>query len=287
VNLNNGTPVFTYFLVGDNNNVIALADESGTVTDRYEYSAFGTLLNYTGTDPNRILFSAEPNDEDSGLIYLRNRYYDAEMGRFVSRDLLFPYGANNYIYCRNNPVLYTDPTGYDTFVFYNLPGDEGDMHKLIAEHRAKELGVKAELIESYEEMEKRTKGKLIDRLIIVGHGSPGNVYFNTTPGSGGDLTIEKVKKLNLRFSKKDYVQVEVYACQSEKIAKSFRDIYNVKTLGLRVYGEYSGKKWGKPKENLPLNKEGGITIPADYPKPVFMVPFTGNKNDWVFYPKKP
>ena len=102
---------FTYFLIGDNDNCIALADDNGGITDRYEYSTFGELLSHTGSDENRILFSTEPNDEDTGLIYLRSRYYDPGVGRFVSRDNLFDFGVNLYNYCDNNAVGWDDPSG--------------------------------------------------------------------------------------------------------------------------------------------------------------------------------
>ncbi len=104
---------FTYFLIGDNDNVIALADDNGDITDRYEYSTFGELLSHTGSDANRILFSTEPNDEDTGLIYLRSRYYDPGVGRFLSEDLISLFGINLYIYCRNNPVGWNDHNGLD------------------------------------------------------------------------------------------------------------------------------------------------------------------------------
>lgn len=101
----------TYYLVGDNDNVIAIADESGNITDRYDYATFGELLSHTGTDSNRILFSTEPNDEDSGLVYLRARYYDPKTGIFLSKDPLYAFGANVYNYCDNNPVGWVDVSG--------------------------------------------------------------------------------------------------------------------------------------------------------------------------------
>ena len=49
----------------------------------------------------------------SGLIYLRNRYYDPSIGRFITEDPARD-GLNWYVYCRNNPIRYIDPTGYIT-----------------------------------------------------------------------------------------------------------------------------------------------------------------------------
>lgn len=55
-------------------------------------------------------------DEETGLYYLRARYYDPEIGRFISKDpvpgiLSAPQTLNQYVYCINNPLKYTDPTG--------------------------------------------------------------------------------------------------------------------------------------------------------------------------------
>ena len=57
-------------------------------------------------------------DSETGLYYLQTRYYDPEIGRFISPDstkYLDPEsinGLNLYAYCLNNPVMYEDPTGH-------------------------------------------------------------------------------------------------------------------------------------------------------------------------------
>ena len=56
-------------------------------------------------------------DVETGLYYLQTRYYDPVMGRFLNRDSVkyadpsTVHGLNLYAYCRNNPVMYTDPYG--------------------------------------------------------------------------------------------------------------------------------------------------------------------------------
>jgi RHS repeat-associated protein len=49
-------------------------------------------------------------DDESGLIYMRARYYEPESGRFVSEDLARD-GSNWFLYCANQPTMQTDPTG--------------------------------------------------------------------------------------------------------------------------------------------------------------------------------
>jgi len=58
----------------------------------------------------------EAYEEESQLIFLRNRYYDPELGRFISADSEFgsitnPQSLNPYTYVNNNPLNFIDPTG--------------------------------------------------------------------------------------------------------------------------------------------------------------------------------
>ncbi len=53
-----------------------LTSSSGTVTDTYNYDAFGNKLNSTGSTPNEFLYRGEQFDSDLTLYYLRARYYN-------------------------------------------------------------------------------------------------------------------------------------------------------------------------------------------------------------------
>jgi RHS repeat-associated protein len=63
-----------------------LTNASGSITDRYNYDAYGVLLTHAGTDSNSFLFAGEQRDAATGLDYLRARYYDPNLGRFISKD---------------------------------------------------------------------------------------------------------------------------------------------------------------------------------------------------------
>ncbi len=89
-------------------------DPHGSVTKfgntEYHYDAFGNQL--TDTDAtNPFRYCGEYFDEETGFIYLRNRYYDTTTGRFITEDPAKD-GLNWYVYCANNPVNRWDPTGY-------------------------------------------------------------------------------------------------------------------------------------------------------------------------------
>jgi len=95
---------------------VTLSDCLGNVKHSYEYTAFGFPTNYSESDPNHFLFRGEHFEPETGLIYLRNRYYDPDLGRFISKDPQFgnpfnPQSLNPYVYANNNPINYVDPLG--------------------------------------------------------------------------------------------------------------------------------------------------------------------------------
>ncbi|MGE3412174.1 MAG: RHS repeat-associated core domain-containing protein [Dehalococcoidia bacterium] len=100
---------FSYDAVGS---VTDLTDGSGTVTDTYVYDVFGTITSHSGPSTNYWLFTGEQIDQatgDTGYYFLRARYYDPTLGRFISRDpLLF---EQRYAYAGSNPLLLVDPSG--------------------------------------------------------------------------------------------------------------------------------------------------------------------------------
>jgi len=75
-----------YYVHDGHGSVRALTDATGTVTDTYDYDAFGNLLHSIGTTPNNYLFAGEQFDPDLGLYYNRARYLNVSTGRFWSMD---------------------------------------------------------------------------------------------------------------------------------------------------------------------------------------------------------
>ena len=93
-----------------------LVDSTGTVTDRYDYDAFGNLLSQTGTTLNVYLYSGEQLDSNLGFYYLRARYASPSNGRFLTADpwagsSTDPPSLHKYNYARNDPTNRTDPSG--------------------------------------------------------------------------------------------------------------------------------------------------------------------------------
>ena len=106
----------SYYLADGQHSIRALVDETGTLTDTYDYTAFGELYAQTGTTPNNYLYTGQQYDEVTGLYSLRARYYDPSDGRFLSRDsysynVKNPVELNRYAYAQANPITYADPSG--------------------------------------------------------------------------------------------------------------------------------------------------------------------------------
>lgn len=94
---------------------LAVTDVAGTVKNRYKYDAFGNPTVILETVENSILFTGELYGQ-SGLIYLKARYYDPAAGRFITQDTYLgeldnPLSQNLYAYCGNSPISYIDPSG--------------------------------------------------------------------------------------------------------------------------------------------------------------------------------
>ena len=89
-----------------------MTDPTAAVAATYTYNSFGFLTNSTGNATNWLRYTAREFDSSTGLYYYRARYYDPQVGRFVSEDLArFNGGVNFYSYVANSPVDLSDPLG--------------------------------------------------------------------------------------------------------------------------------------------------------------------------------
>ncbi|MCM2392740.1 RHS repeat-associated core domain-containing protein [Streptomyces albipurpureus] len=91
--------------------VVALANADGTIATRYTYDPYGQPTTTGAASTNPYTFTGREND-DTGLLYYRNRYYDPQTGRFISQDPIGHAGGPNlYQYALSSPTTYTDPMG--------------------------------------------------------------------------------------------------------------------------------------------------------------------------------
>ena len=112
---------------------IAITEGSGAITDTYAYDEFGQQLNRTGSTQNPFTFVGKFGvmDEGDGFYFMRARYYEAGLGRFLSED---PSSSemNQYLYAKNNPLLFVDPNGRNAVVLLARDAVGGHGHIAIA-----------------------------------------------------------------------------------------------------------------------------------------------------------
>ena len=111
-----------YFLQKNAHGDITAAISGTERAATYDYDAFGNAIVEEGEINNPIRYSGEYLDEETGLIYLRARYYDPSVGRFISEDPIRD-GMNWYAYCGNSPIMFVDPSGLIRGPGYNSSGE--------------------------------------------------------------------------------------------------------------------------------------------------------------------
>ena len=92
---------------------VVVTDANRNVVERTYYAPYGQVLNRDLRDGPG--YTGHEEDPETGLVYMQQRYYDTEIGRFISTD---PVAAtdtggnfNRYEYAKDNPYRYTDPDG--------------------------------------------------------------------------------------------------------------------------------------------------------------------------------
>jgi RHS repeat-associated protein len=91
----------------------ALTDAQGNVVSTYSYDPYGNTTASTGTIANPLQHAGQYLDSESGLYYLRARYYDPSSTQFISRDPAVSKTRQPYAYVTDNPLNATDPSGLD------------------------------------------------------------------------------------------------------------------------------------------------------------------------------
>ena len=112
----------TYIYVRNvQNDIVGLLNSNGDMVVEYVYDSWGNVLSITGSEKdtvgqiNPFRYRGYYYDSETGMYYLKERYYDPKLRRFISADNYIIGSneilANLYTYCANNPVNNYDPSG--------------------------------------------------------------------------------------------------------------------------------------------------------------------------------
>jgi RHS repeat-associated protein len=96
---------------------VATTDGTGVLKSETIYDAFGNVQETTGQSANKFGYTGHQMDAESGLIYFQARYYDPQIGRFITQDPFegdwqTPLSKHHYLYAYGNPTVYVDLHGY-------------------------------------------------------------------------------------------------------------------------------------------------------------------------------
>ena len=114
----NGTDIEYFYVKNLQGDILKVITATGTEAATYTYDAWGKLLTSAGdmADVNPLRYRGYFYDTETSLYYLKSRYYDPEVGRFINSDAYAStgqgiLGTNMFTYCDNNPIIYADFSG--------------------------------------------------------------------------------------------------------------------------------------------------------------------------------
>jgi len=116
-----------YVLHGDglgSNRVVT--DKFGAVVGRTDFDAWGKETAAPGASASPFRYAGGRSDDQTGLYYMRARFYDPRIAHWISADEIFtdiydPQSLNHYAYALNDPVTLNDPSGYDSSGYIGGP----------------------------------------------------------------------------------------------------------------------------------------------------------------------
>ena len=146
---------------------------TGVVAQRLDYDSFGRVIRATNPGFQPFGFQGGLYDPDTGLVEFCCRWYDAQTGRWISKDpILLDGGWNVYAFCDNDPVNRTDPSGQSQVIITGTDGVKTRLHNPSLDTFRNIIGDRA--------------NSSIADLTIYDHGGVGFMSIN---GEGGGIVV--------------------------------------------------------------------------------------------------
>lgn len=250
---------------------------------RYKYDAWGNVdMSFSTSDfslmlaglivsgNNMLTYRGYFYDMDADMYLLKSRYYNPKWGRFISLDLTETaqsaqtdvLSANLYLYCLNNPVNFTDPSGLasqkNVFIVYSKRGsdfiEQANWMKRYAYSNKNCLTRYVEKVSDFEKEWNTLSSYSVKDIHLYFHGGAGKLYFNNESMSVG--RIKRLKKLNISG------KVYLYSCHggtNNSSRESAAGAVSTLVFGSRVRAVVNGnvyyRSWYQIFQRKPLTKE--------------------------------
>ncbi len=179
-----------YYLQNGHGDVVNLMDSTGnTKLNSYQYDIFGNIVSQRENLPQTFKYSGEMQDVTTGLQYLRVRWYDPSIGRFVGEDsyegqINNPLSENRFIYVENNPLTQIDPTGHwctSKDGNWSHPGACDDSSNKARETLDSKDDIGRDIIENGKTTGKATEGIIVHSIV--------ETYFKSEFGDLADVEV--------------------------------------------------------------------------------------------------
>ena len=199
VNFNGTTYIYLHNLQGD---VVGIIDNGGNLVVKYKYDAWGRSISITGLLAatlgirNPFRYRGYVYDDETELYYLRSRYYNPTVGRFVNADVRVR--ENVFSYATGNPVKNCDFSGLASVNVVSgiVAGAVAGVKVALAVSRAVRIGKNAkmsdgeisinlrdygdDLLYSYDTLGLQTSSKIITQVVSARYKSEvGKEYLFT------------------------------------------------------------------------------------------------------------
>ena len=194
---------YYHYACDEMGSITDITDCHGTVLNHYAYDAFGNRTVEEETVENRFGFAGEMMDAVTGQYYLRARFYNPVIARFLSEDTYYGDGLNLYAYCHNNPVGYVDPSGHEGLI---CSKKYGELKKKETEGGTLSEKEKRQIYE-YEQNQKKSNG--------AGSGSPSIKRINVGDSGHHVPAVRKAKGRPFAVSRSDKTRPTIFSKGSD------------------------------------------------------------------------
>ncbi len=245
-----------------------ILDEEGNTLNNYEYDAFGNTTLCKENVPNRFRYTGQQYDKVTEQYYLRARYYNPIIGRFLQEDSYYNDGLNLYAYGDNNPVRYIDPSGYTKVDAHDkLPGNQqASMDGLNNpqkktwnefQHTNKGKYTKAEMSQAWSDYKKSFDINTPKAEIPNNTPTQGNVGRSN---KGGSDSNKKGSQADSSSSTKNGKKDNPYNLSNEELQANMDKIYMSAVEDLLSKSADGTLFNGGPRQTTTITPEGTVVI---------------------------